>query len=67
MQYVYLSRAEFIDSLARYDSDHEHVTLDAAFNKSIYARVLPPVPKGCPTPLGVAGNKELPPIEELEK
>ena len=67
MRYVYESRARFIDSLARFDSDHDYITLDAAFNKSIYARVLPPVPKNCPTPLGVKGKKELPDIEELAK
>ena len=67
IRYVYESRAAFIDSLARFDSDHEYVTLDAAFNKTVFARVLPPVPRQCPTPLGVKGRKNLPPIVELEK
>ena len=67
MRYVYESRADFIDSLARFDSDHEYVTLDAALNKTVYARVLPPVADACPTPLGTIGRKELPPIDQLEK
>ena len=38
-------------------SDHEYATMEAHYNRSYYARTLPPVPKGCPTPFGVAGKK----------
>ena len=38
-----------------YTSDHHYVTLEAHYNRSYYARTLPPVPKDCPTPFGVAG------------
>ena len=67
MRFVYLSMAELHDSVAQYDSDHDYVTISAALNKSVYSRVLPAVPENCPTPLGVVGKKELPPIDTLAK
>ena len=36
-------------------SGHEYVTLQAYFNRSYYAMLLPPVPKDCPTPMGISG------------
>jgi hypothetical protein len=61
----YVSRAEFVDSLARFDSFHDYVNLDAAFNRSLHGRVLPPVPSHCPTPLGVVGRRQPPPTQSL--
>ena len=34
---------------------HEYATMQSYFNRSYYAMLLPPVPKDCPTPMGVAG------------
>ena len=68
MRYIYESLAELYDSVAQFDSDHNYVTIHAAVNKSFYGRILPPVPRDCPTPLGVeGGGRELPPIQDLLK
>ena len=37
-------------------SGHEYVTLQAYFNHSYYAMLLPPIPKDCPTPMGISGE-----------
>eukprot|EP00111_Clytia_hemisphaerica_P016397 TCONS_00048548-protein len=62
---VVLKRAGFIDIPTTYNSEYEYVTAEAYFNQSQFARTLPPVPKECPTPMGVAGKKELPDIDML--
>ncbi|KAJ8300006.1 hypothetical protein KUTeg_021525 [Tegillarca granosa] len=67
MKRVYTVRSDNIDSPPLYESDHEYVTLDATYNMSYYARVLPPVPRECPTPMGTAGKKELPDIDLVVK
>nr|KAG5712100.1 hypothetical protein BaRGS_020826 [Batillaria attramentaria] len=56
MKYIYLSRADILDSPPIYHSGHDYTTLEAAFNRSYYARALPPVPKECPTPMGTKGE-----------
>ncbi|CAC5373048.1 PTGS2 [Mytilus coruscus] len=60
-------RSHLIDIPPPYDNDHSYITLDAHFNQSFYTRVLPPVPEECPTPMGVAGKKELPDVNTLVK
>ncbi len=35
---------------------HDYATMQAYFNHSYYAMLLPPVPKDCPTPMGIAGK-----------
>lgn len=67
MKYIYLSRSDILDSPPIYHSGHDYTTLEAAFNRSYYARTLPPVPKECPTPMGTKGPKELPDVDELIK
>lgn len=49
-------RSDMIDSPPTYTSEHEYITKEAYFNYSVYTRTLPPVPKDCPTPMGVWGN-----------
>ena len=61
----YVERASFLDSYGRYDSNHEYINFDAGINKTLHGRILPPVPKTCPTPLGTVGKKELPSIESM--
>jgi len=65
MKYIYMTRGDMVDSPNRYDSDHPYPTLHAYFNETYYGRTLPPVPHHCPTPLGIAGPKVLPPVEQL--
>lgn len=48
-------RGSVVDSPPTYTSEHDYVTYEAYRNRSYYARALPPVPKDCPTPLGVVG------------
>ncbi|XP_063844769.1 prostaglandin G/H synthase 2-like [Scylla paramamosain] len=67
MTYVYLSRGDLVDSPPTFESDHHYITLDAYYNESYYGRALPPVPAHCPTPMGVAGPKEFPDVDELIK
>ncbi|XP_053381120.1 prostaglandin G/H synthase 2-like isoform X1 [Mercenaria mercenaria] len=60
MKRIYLIRGAMVDSPATYTSEHDYITYEAYGNRSYFARALPPVPKDCPTPLGVVGAKELP-------
>ena len=55
--FVYNSaRLELITVPHVHTNEHEYATLEAYYNRSHYARTLPPVPKDCLTPFGVAGN-----------
>lgn len=65
IKYVYVSRANMVDTPPRYTSAHSYLTLESYFNRSYYVRSLPPVPDNCPTPMGTAGKKELPDIDLL--
>ena len=55
--YYHPARLELVTVPHVHTSDHEYATLEAFYNRSYYARTLPPVPKDCPTPFGVAGNQ----------
>ncbi|CAH1786697.1 unnamed protein product [Owenia fusiformis] len=67
MRSVYLVRNSVIDSPPLFTSGHEYVTWESAANLSYYARTLPPVPRDCPTPMGVKGPKTLPDVELFRK
>ncbi|XP_028414403.1 prostaglandin G/H synthase 2-like isoform X2 [Dendronephthya gigantea] len=56
MKAAYFSRTDFIPVPHVYTSYHEYPTMEAHYNRSYFARTLPPVPKNCPTPFGVAGT-----------
>ncbi|MFT7809070.1 prostaglandin G/H synthase 2 [Arapaima gigas] len=60
MRYVLTSRSHLIDSPPTFNSDYGYKSWEAYSNLSYYTRTLPPVPKDCPTPMGVAGKKTLP-------
>ncbi|XP_067086819.1 prostaglandin G/H synthase 2 [Osmerus mordax] len=60
MRYVLTSRSHLIDSPPTYNADYHYKSWEAYSNLSYYTRTLPPVPKHCPTPMGVVGKKELP-------
>lgn len=49
-------RSDLIDSPPIYNADYEYPSWEAFSNLSYYARILPPVPHDCPTPLGVKGD-----------
>ncbi|AAP50751.1 rh10 [macacine betaherpesvirus 3] len=58
MRYILTSRSDLIDSPPIYNADYEYPSWEAFSNLSYYARILPPVPHDCPTPLGVKGGKK---------
>ncbi|XP_003978482.1 prostaglandin G/H synthase 2 [Takifugu rubripes] len=60
MRYVLTSRSHLIDSPPTFNADYDYKSWEAYSNLSYYTRTLPPVSKDCPTPMGVAGKKELP-------
>ncbi|KPP63665.1 prostaglandin G/H synthase 2-like [Scleropages formosus] len=60
MRYVLISRSHLIDSPPTFNSDYGYKSWEAYSNLSYYTRTLPPVPKDCPTPMGVAGKEALP-------
>uniref|UniRef100_A0A3B3TA69 Prostaglandin G/H synthase 2 n=2 Tax=Paramormyrops kingsleyae TaxID=1676925 RepID=A0A3B3TA69_9TELE len=60
MRYVLTSRSHLIDSPPTYNADYDYKNWEAYSNLSYYTRTLPPLPKGCPAPLGVLGKVELP-------
>ena len=49
--------AEIINPPVYATSGHDYVTTLPYFNRSFYAMMLPPVPKDCPTLMGVAGRR----------
>ncbi|XP_043941254.1 prostaglandin G/H synthase 2 [Protopterus annectens] len=60
MRYVLTSRAHLIDSPPTYNGHYNYKSWEAYSNISYYTRALPPIPKDCPTAMGVKGKKELP-------
>ncbi|KAF5894672.1 prostaglandin G/H synthase 2-like, partial [Clarias magur] len=63
MRYVLTSRANLIESPPTFNADYGYKSWEAYSNLSYFTRTLPPVPKDCPTPMGVAGKKELPDVK----
>lgn len=48
-------RSNLIPSPPTYNSNYGYLSWEAYYNLSYYTRILPPVPKDCPSPLGVKG------------
>ncbi|XP_041704508.1 prostaglandin G/H synthase 2-like [Coregonus clupeaformis] len=67
MRYVLTSRSHLIDSPPTFNADYDYKSWEAYSNLSYYTRTLPPLPKDCPTPMGVVGKKELPDAKMLAK
>ncbi|XP_004424973.1 PREDICTED: prostaglandin G/H synthase 2 [Ceratotherium simum simum] len=65
MKYVLVSRSHLIESPPTYNVHYGYKSWEAFSNLSYYTRALPPVADGCPTPMGVKGNKELPDSKEI--
>ncbi|CAJ0938602.1 unnamed protein product [Ranitomeya imitator] len=53
-------RSNLIPSPPTYNSAYGYISWEAYANVSYFTRVLPPVPDGCPTPMGTKGKLELP-------
>jgi hypothetical protein len=57
---VFLSavRSNLIPSPPTYNLAHDYVSWESFSNVSYYTRILPSVPKDCPTPMGTKGNED---------
>lgn len=58
-------RGSIVESPPRYNTGYDYITAESHFNASYYARSLPPVPKNCPTPMGVVGPAKLPDVDYM--
>ncbi|XP_068430344.1 phosducin-like protein [Clinocottus analis] len=65
MRMVLTVRSNLIPSPPTYNSKYDYLSWESYYNLSYYTRILPPVPKDCPTPLGVKGEAGLPDPELL--
>uniref|UniRef100_A0A3Q1IQK5 Prostaglandin G/H synthase 1 n=1 Tax=Anabas testudineus TaxID=64144 RepID=A0A3Q1IQK5_ANATE len=65
MRLVLTVRSNLIPSPPTYNSNYGYLSWEAYYNLSYYTRILPPVPKDCPSPLGVKGKAGLPDPEVL--
>ncbi|XP_027138024.1 phosducin-like protein [Larimichthys crocea] len=65
MRLVLTARSTLIPSPPTYNSKYSYLSWESYYNLSYYTRILPPVPKDCPTPLGVKGKAGLPDPELL--
>ncbi|XP_030647701.1 prostaglandin G/H synthase 1 [Chanos chanos] len=60
MRLVLTVRSDLIPSPPTYNSKYDYLNWEAYSNVTYYSRILPPVPKDCPTPMGTKGKPELP-------
>ncbi|XP_051893094.1 prostaglandin G/H synthase 1-like [Pristis pectinata] len=67
MRLVLTVRSNLIPSPPTYNSDYNYLTWEGYANVSYFTRLLPPVPKDCPTPAGTKGYKTRPNATELAK
>ncbi|XP_044296033.1 prostaglandin G/H synthase 1 [Varanus komodoensis] len=65
MRLVLTVRANLIPSPPTYNSNYEYVSWEAYANVSYFTRVLPPVPRDCPTPMGTKGPLQLPDAQQV--
>ncbi|XP_078405937.1 prostaglandin G/H synthase 1-like [Cetorhinus maximus] len=65
MRYVLTARSNLIPSPPTYNSDYNYLSWEGYANVSYFTRLLPPVPKDCPTPTGAQGYTELPDVKQL--
>ncbi|XP_043576034.1 prostaglandin G/H synthase 1-like isoform X2 [Chiloscyllium plagiosum] len=59
------ARSNLIPSPPTYNSDYDYLSWEGYSNVTYFTRLLPPVPKDCPTPTGTKGYKELPDVKFL--
>ncbi|KAJ8339046.1 hypothetical protein SKAU_G00358320 [Synaphobranchus kaupii] len=65
MGVVLTARSDLIPNPPTFNSKYDYLNWEAYSNITYYTRLLPPVPEGCPTPMGVKGKRELPDPDEL--
>ncbi|XP_072096493.1 prostaglandin G/H synthase 1-like [Mobula birostris] len=65
MRLVLTVRSNLIPSPPTYNSDYSYLTWEGYSNVSYFTRLLPPVPKDCPTPAGTKGFKTRPNATKL--
>ncbi|KAK2489138.1 hypothetical protein MC885_007566 [Smutsia gigantea] len=65
MRLVLTARSQLIPSPPTYNLAHDYISWESFSNVSYYTRVLPSVPRDCPTPLGTKGKKQLPDAQLL--
>lgn len=65
MRLVLTVRSNLIPSPPTYNSAHDYISWESFSNVSYYTRILPSVPKDCPTPMGTKGKKQLPDVQLL--
>ncbi|XP_033474605.2 prostaglandin G/H synthase 1 [Epinephelus lanceolatus] len=60
MRLVLIVRSDLIPSPPTYNTKYGYLSWESYYNASYYTRLLPPVPKDCPLPMGTKGKPELP-------
>ncbi|XP_075842153.1 prostaglandin G/H synthase 1 isoform X1 [Microtus pennsylvanicus] len=65
MRLILTVRSNLIPSPPTYNLAHDYISWESFSNVSYYTRVLPSVPKDCPTPMGTKGKKQLPDVQLL--
>ncbi|XP_018615461.2 prostaglandin G/H synthase 1 isoform X1 [Scleropages formosus] len=60
MYKVLTVRSNLIPSPPTFNSKYDYVSWEAYSNVTYFTRILPPVPKDCPLPLGTKGKAQLP-------
>ncbi|XP_053181254.1 prostaglandin G/H synthase 1 [Scomber japonicus] len=60
MRYVLTVRSDLISSPPTYNTKYGYLSWESYYNTSYYTRLLPPVPKDCPLPMGTKGKPVLP-------
>ncbi|XP_038638369.1 prostaglandin G/H synthase 1-like [Scyliorhinus canicula] len=65
MRHVLTERSNLIPSPPTYNSDYNYLSWEGYANVSYFTRLLPPVPKDCPTHAGTVGYKDLPDAKQF--
>ncbi|XP_067472279.1 prostaglandin G/H synthase 1 [Thunnus thynnus] len=60
MRFVLTVRSDLIPSPPTYNTKYGYLSWESYYNLSYYTRLLPPVPKDCPLPMGTKGKPDLP-------
>lgn len=65
MRLVLTVRSDLIPSPPTYNTKYGYLNWESYYNISYYTRLLPPVPEGCPLPMGAKGKPVLPDPKEF--
>ncbi|KAG7221314.1 hypothetical protein INR49_017381 [Caranx melampygus] len=67
MRLVLTVRSDLIPSPPTYNTKYGYLNWESYYNISYYTRLLPPVPEGCPLPMGTKGKPVPPDPKELSR